>query len=136
GLFERVRRDAYQKLYAEDVAYCRDFERVGRQVDAVAAGGARDVGAVVDEDARLAPARDLCGGRGQLEKDAAGQLLLAQLDERDTRFGGGADECEQAAELFGLRAGRATRLAARDEVRDRSRKRSGHPELAWVSSGE
>src|ERR1700749_4167062 len=88
---ERVRRDSYQKILAERAAHDARFERARREMHAVAARRARDVCAVVDAAARLAPARERRGARGEFEERASRQSLLAYLHERDARSDGKLD---------------------------------------------
>src|SRR5438270_754306 len=76
----------------------------------------REVGSVVDDDARRAPARDCRRASGEFVKYSRAQILLAQLDECDARGDGTSDEREQRGELSALARRLASRLAARDET--------------------
>ena len=94
-----MRGDADEEVRAEGAAHDPRVERARGQLDAVAGGGARDVGAVVDEEVRPRAAREECGARGQLVERARAQVFLAQLDERDARGDGPPDEREQGQEV-------------------------------------
>ena len=59
---------------------------------AVRAGGARHIGAVVDEEARRRVARYFGRARGQLVQGTSGQILFAELNEGDSGPDGRADE--------------------------------------------
>ena len=88
-------------------------------MDAVAGGGARDVGAVVDEDAGRAPARESGRAHSEFVKRARGEIFFAELNQRDARGDAALDECDEACELLTVRSRLARRLAARDETGQR-----------------
>ena len=85
-------------------------------MNSVGAGCAGDVRAVVDEQARLASARDFDRPRHQLKENAGGKIFFAELNERDALRDGGGYECEDALEIFTGRSAARRRRAARDEV--------------------
>ena len=88
-------------------------------MNAVCTACARNVRAVVDDKSRLAPACEAGCARRQLEEDAGGEILFAELDERDARGDGRRAEPEQSLKLRALLSGRGSGLAARYQVEDR-----------------
>ena len=93
-LFEGVGESPTKRSVPKAGAHGRRRERLRGEVDAVAQGGAGDVGAVVDEQARVAGARDGGGARGEFVEGARRETLLGSWTSETRAADAAFDERE------------------------------------------
>ena len=92
----------------------------------IGAGGASDIGSIVDEQSCVAATRNLNRARHKLVKHTAGQQFFTYLKDRNSCGDGGVDQPEDVCELRIFRSCLRGRLAARYRIDDRQWKVERH----------
>lgn len=130
-----MRGDADQEISAEGAADNSCFKGARGEMAAVCACRARDIGAVVDENARHRASRDLYAAPGQFIKRARCEIFFAELDERNACADRRVCERENVLEITTGRSAGRSRCAARNRVDNRllqfERHCSVEPEKFW-----
>jgi hypothetical protein len=88
-------------------------------MNAIRTSTGRDVGAIVDQDARRTLSGDRYNGGRKFKENLDGQVLLSKLDQLNAGGDGRGNLLQDVLKLFTVRRGRFSGCAAGNQIKDR-----------------